>query len=87
MSETSSGVSLYEFAAIAGARIRTTGANISLAVLVANGIFKMYFKTMGTERNKYRKIVLLAVGKVNSIGKLKCKQPANAEISHKEFNQ
>lgn len=47
----------------------------------------MYFKTMGTEINKYRKIVLLAVGKVNSIGKLKCKQPANAEISHKEFNQ
>lgn len=42
----------------------------------------MYFKTMGRERNKYRKIVLLAVGKVNSIGELKCKQPANAELSH-----
>ena len=49
-------VSLYSFANVAGAPIGITSASISLAFLADNGIFKMYFKTMGRKRNKYIKI-------------------------------
>ena len=55
--------------------------------LSGNEIPCMYLRTTGRKRNKHRKKVLLARGKLISIAKILFKFLSDDETSHEEFTQ
>ena len=87
----SSGVSLWSFATVISAPVGITSGSISLVFLVSNGILKTFLETTGKKRNKrfackiVRKIVLLAMTKLDSKEKIISKALADTDITHEEF--
>ena len=69
LSVTSGGVSIASFAIATGGHIGTS-ASLSLAFSLCTGLVKKLLKATRNKKKKHNKIVLLARGKLNSIGKL-----------------
>ena len=67
LSVASSVFSLCSFTTVIGAHVGIASATISLAVFICNGIVTMLLKTMGRNKNKHRKIAILARNKLKSI--------------------
>ena len=57
----------------------------SLAFSIATGFVKKFLKTMRNKNKKYKKIVMLARSKLNSIESKLSEALTNNDISHEDF--
>lgn len=85
LSGASNDVSLCSFTTAIDAPVVIASANICLVFLTSNGNLKTFLKTMGKEKNKHRKIALLARTKLNIIQKIIYKVLIDSDVSHDEF--
>ena len=85
LSVTSGGVSIASFAAVIGAPIGTTSANLSLAFSLCTGLVKQLLKATRNKKKKHNKIVRLARSKLNSIESKILEALINNQINHKGF--
>ena len=78
-------ISIASYATAIGAPVAITSVSFSLTFPICTGIVKKLLKTIRSKNKKHNKIVMLAIGKLNSIESKISDALINNEISHEDF--
>ena len=85
LSVATGSISIALFATAIGAPVGIMSASGSLAFSVTTGFVKKFLKTIGNQKKKHNKIVMLARSKLNSTESKISEAWINNEIIHEDF--
>ena len=85
LSRATGSISIALFATAIGAPAEVMSASGSLAFSVTTGFVKKLLKTIGNQKKKHNKIVMLAKSKLNSVESKISEALINNEISDEDF--